>query len=528
MPVFDTSSLKAGQPVQYQQQIYNALDAAITLEVFEELQSLFTEPPLIYNFARALQGPALEMMLRGFKLDEYSRQKGISTLKTEITHLYDVLNEFASAVWDRPRLPVNTGRWTCCLNPASPKQLQEFFYSTMHLPEKKISIKGEQKLSTNREVLEYLEVYLYARPIIATILAIRERLKRLSVLETEIDPDGRMRTSYNIAGTETGRWSSSSNASGTGTNLQNITPELRNIFVADQGWKLCSIDLEQAESREVGWLFGTLFGDWSYLDACEGGDLHTTTAKLIWRDLPWTQDARKDREIAERPFYRHFSYRDMSKRGGHLTSYFGTAWTASRHLKVPQQMMIDFQSAFAHGDDAAFPGFLKWWKYVAQELQTKRTLTTPFGRTRHFFGRPTDDTTLREAIAYSPQSATGDRTNLWLYRIWRHLGARVQLLAQVHDSVTFQFREDDDEQEVVKIALSLLHMPMTDAKSGRTLSVPGEAKTGWNWGAEYTEKDAERDAGLGKRPKVLNPNGLKKVGKTPDLRRRLEGLERVL
>jgi len=399
MPVFDTSSLKPGQPTPWQQQVYNGLDCAVTLEVFEELQSLTKEPPLIYSFARALQGPVLEIMLRGFKIDEYARRKGAETLKQEIGHLYDVLHEFASAVWDRPRAPVNAGRWTCCLNPGSPKQLQEFFYGQMGLPEKKISIKGERKLSTNREVLEYLEVYLYARPIIATILAIRERLKRLQVLETEIDSDGRMRTSYNIAGTETGRWSSSSNASGTGTNLQNITPELRSIFVADQGWKLCSIDLEQAESREVGWLFGTLFGDWTYLDACEGGDLHTTTAKLIWRDLPWQNDPKKDREIADRPFYRHFSYRDMSKRGGHLTSYFGTPWTASRHLKVPQKLMEDFQDAFATGDKPAFPGFLKWWKHVAQELQTKRLLTTPFGRTRHFFGRPTDDTTLREAIA---------------------------------------------------------------------------------------------------------------------------------
>lgn len=517
MPIIDTSTLTQGLAHPQQQQIYNALDCAITYEVHEELTSLFNEPPLVYTFSRALQGPALEMMFRGFRIDEYARQEGARVLQGEITHLQAMLDEFAQAIWDRP------------LNPGSPKQCQEFFYGAMHLPEKWTSHKGERKLSMNRESLEYLEMYLYARPIIATILAIRERRKRLSVLETEIDPDGRMRTSYNIAGTETGRWSSSSNAGGTGTNLQNITPELRNIFIADPGYKLCSIDLEQAESREVGWLFGVLFGDWSYLDACEGGDLHTATAKLIWKDLEWSGDPKKDRAIAERPFYRHFSHRDMSKRGGHLTSYYGTAWTASRHLKTPLKLMEDFQNAFALGENPAFPGFTRWWLHTAQELQTTRKLTTTFGRTRHFFGRATDDTTLREAIAYRPQSQTGDRTNLWLYRIWRDMGRQVQLLAQVHDNVTFQYREDDNEEEIIRQALGLLQMPLLDGRSGRVFNVPGEAKTGWNWGYEYTREDAEKAQARGDKAKPLNANGLKKyVPGKPDTRKRLEGLERPL
>lgn len=794
MPLIDTSLLKPDERNLLTQQIYNGLDCCVTLEVFEELQTLFNEEPIIYKFERALQGPALEMMLRGFKVDEEQRQKGISRLQSELNQLNETLQDFSLAVWDKP------------LNPRSSKQLKEFFYGKMRLPEHWSSHKGERKLSMNRETLEKLEVYLYARPIIATILAIREKSKRLEVLETEIDPDGRMRTSYNIAGTETGRWcvdgdtevltksgwqkfknwqqfeeiavwhvdrtikfesckkiefdnnetlirvnnscfdliatkdhkipffsskknfssalvgekrllhsvpvcglldatfipaeqtrvcvmtqadgsiihpklirfhfskerkiircksllndanveyksyigiegttyiyvynppswmltakyfgpwllehnpitviselhhwdgeldaksgstiyytsslenaqwiktvahlaghfaslrkkrianinwapayrvhigvdnstritpehycktthkykkvycaetstgyflirknsqisitgnSSSSNATGTGTNLQNITPELRSIFIADEGWKLCSIDLEQAESREVGWLFGTLFGDWSYLDACEGGDLHTTTCKLIWKDFNWTNDKKKDREIAERPFYRHFSYRDMSKRGGHLTSYFGTAWTGSRHLKIPLRMMEDFQEKFATGDEAAFPAFPKWWRWVAEQLQTERRIITPFGFERFFFGRPNDDTTLREAIAFGPQSATGARTNLWLYRIWKHFGNRVQLLAQVHDNVTFQYRENDNENEIVNGALELLKMPLK-APNGRIFHVPGEAKIGYNWSYEYTEKDAERDLKLNKKPKEINLLGLKK------------------
>jgi DNA polymerase I-like protein with 3'-5' exonuclease and polymerase domains len=48
-----------------------------------------------------------------------------------------------------------------------------------------------------------------------------------------------MRTSYNIAGTRTGRLSSSFSEFGaSGTNFQNIEERLREIFVADPGHKL--------------------------------------------------------------------------------------------------------------------------------------------------------------------------------------------------------------------------------------------------------------------------------------------------
>lgn len=503
MPIIDTSTLKPSDNHPANQQIYNGLDCCVTFEVFEELDLLLNNndalkkrnaDPIIYDFERALQAPALEMMLRGFLIDGYEKVKGIKFLQEEIRKVDSVLQEFAFAIWGKS------------LNPRAPEQLKSFFYDTMQLPEQWISQKGIRKMSMNREVLEKLETYLYARPIIACCLHIRELKKQLEVLLTEVDPDGRMRTSYNIAGTETGRWSSSASSSGTGTNLQNLNPKVRPMFIADKGYKLGGIDLEQAESREVGWLCGILFNDWTYLNACEAGDLHTTTAKLIWRNLPWTGDKKSDRAIADALFYREFSYRDMSKRGGHATNYLVTPWTMSRHLKIPLKLSEDFQSAY----NGAYPSISKWQRYVAQELQTKQRLTTSFGRTRLFFGRPNDDTTLREAIAFEPQAMTADRLNLGLWRIWKHMGTRVQILAQVHDALYFQYPEDVDEADIITEALSYISVPIT--KNGRTFTVPGEAKTGWNWGVY----DAAR-----------NPNGMKKYTGT-DTRTRLDGWNRVL
>lgn len=496
MPVIFTDEFSpAGLPQSTVRQIYNGLDCCITSEVLTALAPLSgNEPNIIYNFERALQAPVLEMMLRGFRIDEYERQKGCALLRTQIAHLQRWLDEMAHAVWGKP------------LNPASPKQLIDFLYRAMHLPEQWKSEKGQKRISTDREALEKLEVYFYARPIISTILEIRNLRKKLSVLETEIDADGRMRTSYNIAGTETGRWSSSSNAFGTGTNLQNITAELRRIFVADPGYKLVGIDLEQAESREVGWQCGILFNDWSYLDAAYSGDLHTTVTRFNWRDLPWTDDPKANKALAERPYYRHYSYRDMSKKLGHGSNYFGQPFTMARHAKIPTKMAEDFQIRYFE----AFPGIPRWHRHVAQQLQQNQLLVTPFGRRRHFFGRPNDDSTLREAIAFVPQSSTGDRMNLGLFRIWKHMRDRVQLIAQVHDAVYFQMPEHLDEQEIVAEALERINIELTHG--GRKLVVPGEAKSGWNWG-NWDEK--------------TNPNGLKKC-KGKDTRERLSGLSRVM
>ena len=510
MPLVQTNRLTPGELRPDTLQVYCGLDTMITFEVFEALQRLFNTEPITYNFERSLQGPILEIMLRGFLVDQYERRNAINSLKTQIARLDSILQRYAHAVWNKP------------LNPRSHQQLKSFFYTTMRLPEVLIAEKGQRKISFRREALEKLEVYFHAMPIIACIMAIRDTSKQLEILETEIDPDGRMRTSYNIAGTETGRLSSSSNAFGTGGNLQNIPPELRRVYIADTGWKLCVIDLEQAEARELGWQCGVLFGDWSYLDNCESGDLHTTNAKLIWKDLPWTGDKAKDRKIAEQIFYREFTYRDMSKRGGHGTNYYGKPFTIARHLKVPVKLIESFQQAYFQ----AYPAIPRFHQWVAMQIQRLQPLVTPFGRVRHFFGRPNDDSTLREAIAYMGQSPTADRTDTGLLNHWLYFGTSTQLLGQTHDSITFQYNPKH-EAEIIPKALEL--MKIYHEHNGRRFTIPGEAKIGWNWGNYADQSDISRAIEQGKKPPILNLNGLRKYSPTkPDTRECLVGLNRVL
>lgn len=147
----------------------------------------------------------------------------------------------------------------------------------------------------------------------------------------------------------------------------------------------------------------------------------------------------------------------------------------ARHAKLPVAVAEQFQKRYFD----RFAGIPKWHRWVAQQLQTSHRIITPFGRERTFFGRSNDDTTLREAIAFSPQSATAERLNLILYRVWKNM-PQVQLLAQVHDALYLQYPEHLDEVAVINEALSYFHIEMQH--DSHKLVVPGEAKVGWNWG----------------------------------------------
>lgn len=309
-------------------QVYNAMDSMLTAEILGELKSLLPEanappqllgPKLIYDFERALQAPAMEMMLRGWCVDPWAREAGIAELRRRLSRLSLIIDCYAGAIWDQrsPTKPRNDYPKPKLLNPESESQLKLFFYDCMKLPKVTRHKGGEETFPMDRDALEHLDRYFIARPIVQAILAYRDTAGQLEVMESQVDDDWRLRTSYNPAATTTGRWSSSKSTTGTGRNLQNIEEDLRYWLVADPGAKLLGADLEQAESRETAWLCGVLFDDWSLLDSCESGDPHTVVARIIWPKLAWNGDLAHDRKIAETIYYRHYSHRDMAKRCRH-------------------------------------------------------------------------------------------------------------------------------------------------------------------------------------------------------------------
>lgn len=463
--------------------VYNGLDVCVTLEILQELEGqLDNTSSETYAFSRALQGPILDMSLRGLLVDQPRRMEVLEKYKKDIARLSDQLTELV-----KDGIGVD-------LNWRSPVQLKNLLYDVMGLPPvRKRNAQGRMAPTVNREALEKLSGYFIAEPIVNHLLALRDLDKKRGFLETGIDRDGRMRTSFNIAGTNTGRLSSSGSEFGTGTNLQNVDRDLREVFIADPGMKFANLDLEQADSRNVGAICWNLFRDsrgedfaGAYLDACEGGDLHTSVCRMAWTNLDWPSDPAGWRPVADQIAYRNLSYRDLAKKLGHGTNYYGTPPTMAKHTKVAQKMIEEFQASYF----LAFPAIKLWHKRVYEELRDFSSLTTLFGRRRYFFGRLQDDATLREAIAYCPQSMTADEIDLGILRMWR--ANRIQLMLQVHDSILIQYPEEL-EDEIIPWALEQLTTRITLA-GGREFHVPTEAKVGWNYG-DVSEK---------------NPDGLKK------------------
>lgn len=463
---------------------YNGMDCSVTTEIEEKTRvQLDNQTKWIYEFEKACLAPAMDMALRGLAVDEFKKQEAIAMLEGQSKRLDEILQEYGQAL----------GYPT--INPRSVDQLKRIFYDHLDLPRQYIYDKKEkkEKLSVNRDSLEKLGRIQLANPLVMAILARRDTGKKISVFKSGVDLDGRMRFSFNVGGTETGRWSSSKNVFGGGMNAQNITEEIRQVFIASPGYKLAYIDLEQAESRAVAFLSGDL----AYTAACNSGDLHTSVARLIWPDLAWTGDLVADRAIADQPFYRQFSYRDMSKRGGHGTNYLGSAYTMAIHLKVERALIEDFQRAYFD----AFPGIPAWHQSTATELQTFGRLTTPFGRRRTFLGRLGDSSTLREAVAYVPQSLIADYMNAGVCRLWGW--NKVHLLAQVHDAVLFEYPDGEDHLAIEASKILSSRIMLQDE---RTFAIPSEIAVGWNWSKYHETK---------------NPDGLKKLksGK-PDSRSR--------
>jgi len=449
--------------------VYNGLDACVTAEVLEQLlPQLDDTTSCTYQFARRLQGPVLDMRIRGVLVD--------TARKAEVIELYyNRLEEMERCL----RRLIEEGCEFYDCNWRSTKDLKALFYDHLGIPE--IRKRKTHSVTVDRDALDKLEIYYVAKPIVCFMKAMRDLHKKIEVLRTAIDHDGRIRTSYNIAGTSTGRFSSSFSEFGTGGNLQNIEEDLRSIFIADPGMKMAYFDAQQGESRCVGARLYTIFGDGDYLDACEGSDLHTTVSKLCWPDLPWTGDLAADKKLADEPYYRHYSRRFMSKKIGHGSNYGGRPRTLANQSKIEQEVIEEFQPKYF----ATFPAIQEWHNWVKERLYDSGKINTLTGRRRQFWGRRDSDDVLREAIAYDPQGSLADIVNAGMYTVWRH--RECQLLMQVHDAIVVQFPEALEDEVVPRIIGQLrVHVDL----GKRELVIPYEAKTGWNFG-KYSKDNTD-------------------------------------
>lgn len=532
MNIIDTRTIGNGESLDAMQTyyVYNGLDCCLTSEIRDALDAVMDDTArATYKHTMDMQAPIFEMNLRGVLTDRKNMLDLQAQLEKRVNRLQALLNRYCVE-----GIGLQEG-----INAGSHIQVKNLFYSVLNLPVvKEKNANGIMAPSSSRTALEKLEVHFFARPFVRVILAIRDVNKKLSFLRTPIGKDKRLYTSFNLAGTTTGRLNSKAGVFGNGTNAQNTDKEMRYILIPDDGKVFVNVDLEQADSRNVGALAWDMFVDasreeiakalgvaeWhgpigpefagSYLDACESGDLHTTVCRMAWGDLDWPEDPKGWRAVADAIAYRGLSYRDMAKKLGHGTNYLGKPKTMASHTKVDVAIISEFQKRYS-SPLGAFPVITAWQNETIRQLQTTGQLTHLFGRRRCFFGKLDNQNVINEAIAYCPQGMTGDEINHGILNLWHNTA--YELLIQVHDSVLFQI----DQRKIdllVPQALELLKVERV-LKRGRKFHVPVEAKLGWNGGdAKFDKK-----TGLWK-----NPDGLVEwsgeENRTPPRRHRVKHL----
>lgn len=187
---------------------YNCKDVVVTFEVWLVLKELLTHLGKWdqYHFLMNVGRSALRTMLRGIAINQKARSAVAGQLMTAIAEYDQLIHEIVNFQ----------------LNVGSPKQMMDFFYGQLKLPIQ-IDRKTKRATCSSPALLKLAE----KEPLIKPLVELIEKRRSMGVFLSTfclmaLDEDGRMRCSFNVCGTETFRFSSSTNAFGNGGNLQNI------------------------------------------------------------------------------------------------------------------------------------------------------------------------------------------------------------------------------------------------------------------------------------------------------------------
>ena len=346
----------------------------------------------------------------------------------------------------------------------SPPQLGDLLFKELKLPSGRRTQTG---YSTDASILENLRDH---HPVIGHVLRYRELAKLKSTyvetLPQQVNPrTGRIHTTYNQAGSATGRLASSD------PNLQNIpirTPlglRVREAFVAQErpAWTLLSADYSQIDLR----VLAHLSQDPALLAAFERGeDIHASTASLIY-GVPLADVTRDMRRLAKvmnfgvaygLSAFGISQQTEMTREEGaaFIESYFGTYPTVKAYLDdVVERAKADGYAETLLGRRRAIPE-LRAPQYPARQAGERIALNTPV------------------------QGTSADVINEAMIAVQRRLdadGFRSRMLLQVHDELLFEAPADEEAA-----LTSMLRDLMPNAVA---LSVPLriDVKTGPNWAA---------------------------------------------
>ena len=312
----------------------------------------------------------------------------------------------------------------------SPKQLGEVLFERLVLPAGK---KTKTGWSTNADVLEKLRG---KHPIIAMILDYRMLTKLKSTyadgLLKLIDPDGRIRTNFQMTVTATGRLSS------TEPNLQNIPvrkelgAQIRKMFIASEGKVLVDADYSQIELR----LLAHISGD-EHMQAAfmSGEDIHRVTASQVF-NTPLSEVTSLQRSRA--------------KAVNFGIVYGISSWSLAQDIGVFPNEAKAYMDAYLE----KYSGVREYMKNIVEKAKAEGYVKTLYNRRRALPELKSSNFNTRSfgervALNMPIQGTAADIIKLAMVNVYNRLkaeGLESKLILQVHDELICECPEHEAQR----------------------------------------------------------------------------------
>jgi len=309
------------------------------------------------------------------------------------------------------------------INLGSPKQLQEVLFDQLGMPKTRSNKTG---YSTDAASLADLQE-ASPHPFLDLLLQHRDATKLMQIIasiDRAVDIHGRVHTTYEQAGSSTGRIASND------PNLQNVPVktdvgrEIRVAFEAGQAFEsLLTADYSQIEMR----IMAHLSGDEGLILAFnEGEDLHRFVGSRIFGVEPADVTAMMRTKV-----------KAMSYGLAYGLSAFGLSKQLRIETSEAKDLMTDYFSRFG--------AVREYLRNVVEQARVDGYTTTIFGRRRPFTDLSSSNRVLREnaerqALNSPIQGSAADILKIAMIRIAADLvreGMASRMLLQVHDELVF-------------------------------------------------------------------------------------------
>ena len=402
---------------------YAGADAAMTLRLAEILLPELEQKGLTSLF-RDVEMPLVPVLVAmeaaGVKVDVPLLRQMSVDLTRRLRELEGEIQEIAGYAF----------------NVNSTQQLADVLFGKLGLPTAGLKKTQAGAYSTAADVLEGLRGQ---HEIIDLILEQRQLSKLIctyvDALPGLVNPrTGRLHTSFNQAGAETGRLSS------TNPNLQNIPirtevgREIRRAFIAEAGNVLLSADYSQVELR----ILAHICGDEYLLAAfARDEDIHASAAAKVY-NIPLSQVTKEQRSVA--------------KMMNFATSYGVTAYGLAQRTGLSRSEADQFMQRYF----AMYPGVKRYIEETKQLARDQGFVETLLGRRRFFPVLRTQATgqqanairqaAERAAINHPIQGTAADIIKIAMSRLFTALtegGYRTRLTLQVHDELVLEVPEGE-------------------------------------------------------------------------------------